>query len=46
MYNGREYDYLKNYLSRINWDWWFLKGQLILGSVLLSALFIYLLLAN
>lgn len=35
---------LKLYLEQINWDWLMLKGQLILGGILLLALLGYFLL--
>jgi hypothetical protein len=35
---------LKLYLEQINWDWLMLKGQLILGGILLLGLLGYLLL--
>lgn len=37
----REKENLKNYLSHINRDWWFLKGQLILCVILLAAIIVY-----
>ncbi|HSI71321.1 MAG TPA: hypothetical protein VK941_13885 [Gillisia sp.] len=32
---------LKLYLEQINWDWLMLKGQLILGGILLAGLLGY-----
>jgi len=37
-----EKDYSKSYMSQINWDWLFLKGQLVLGSLILIVVVIYL----
>lgn len=38
-----EKDNLRTYMSHINWDWLFLKGQLILVSILLIVFFLYML---
>lgn len=32
---------LKSYLSHINWDWWFLKGQLIVILIIIIGVFGY-----
>ncbi|UJH92152.1 hypothetical protein LZ575_06115 [Antarcticibacterium sp. 1MA-6-2] len=42
----KEKDHTKNYLSHINRDWWILKGQLILGGILLAGIAFYLLLGD
>ncbi len=38
---GREREDLKNYLSEINYDGMFFKGQMILGAILLGVFLIY-----
>ncbi|MFO7721077.1 MAG: hypothetical protein R6W85_11615 [Gillisia sp.] len=38
---GKESENLKNYLSEINQDGMFFKGQMILGGILLGVLLIY-----
>lgn len=40
-FRGQKED-LRSYISHINWDWLFLKGQLIFGSILLFALVCFL----
>lgn len=34
-------DSLEGYLSQINWDWLFLKGQLIFSGILLLGLIFF-----
>lgn len=31
----------KTYITQINWDWLFFKGQMIIGGVLLGAILLY-----
>lgn len=37
----KEKEDLKDYLSQINWDGMFFKGQMILGGILLCAFLLY-----
>lgn len=38
---GKEREDLKDYLSQINWDGMFFKGQMIIGGILLGAFLFY-----
>ncbi len=38
---GKEREDLKNYLSQINFDGMFFKGQMILGGILIGIFLIY-----
>lgn len=40
--NSKEREDIKLYLEQINWDWILLKGQLILGAILVIVLLFYL----
>ncbi len=39
--SAKEREDIKLYLEQINWDWLMLKGQLILGVVLVIVLLFY-----
>jgi len=39
--SGKEREDLKNYLSQINYDGLFFKGQMILGAILLGVFLAY-----
>lgn len=39
----KEKDDLKDYLAHIQWDWWFLKAQLILILFIVAGIIFYLL---
>lgn len=41
-YLGRN-EIFKSYVSQINWDWLFLKGQLVFGSIFIIGFIIFLL---
>ena len=39
----REKEFVELYLSQINWDWLFLKAQLVFGGILLVGIILFIL---